>query len=194
MQTAGKNRLGIFTIGHSNRTGEDFLALLKEFGIETVVDIRRYPGSRKFPHFNRETLEGTLKANGINYLWFEVLGGRRHGGKNTESKNTGLRSAAFRNYADYMATEEFREAVGKLLETAAGSKTTIMCAEALYWRCHRKLVSDYLSAHNVEVRHIAGRGKLLEHNMTAGTAVTEAGDVIYPSEADAGGLFGPVQE
>ena len=191
MQSTGKNRLRIFTIGHSNRTWEDFLALLKEFGIETVADIRRYPGSRKFPHFNRESLEGTLKANEINYLWFEALGGRRHGEKNTESKNMGLRSPAFRNYADYMATEEFRGAIGKLLEMATASVTAIMCAEALYWRCHRKLVSDYLALHNVEVKHILEGGKLLEHNLTAGAVVTEGGDVIYPSQADAGGLFGP---
>jgi uncharacterized protein (DUF488 family) len=192
MQSTGKNRLRIFTIGHSNRTGEDFLALLKELGIETVVDIRRYPGSRKFPHFNREALEGTLKANGINYLWFESLGGRRHGEKNSESKNTGLRSPAFRNYADYMGTEEFRGAIAKLLETAAASSTTIMCAEALYWRCHRKLVSDYLALHNVEVKHILEGGKLLDHKLTAGAVIAEGGDVIYPSQADARGLFGPV--
>ncbi len=191
MQTTGKNRLRIFTIGHSNRTWEDFLMLLKEFRIETLVDIRRYPGSRKFPHFNRETLEGALKANGINYLWFESLGGRRHGEKNAESKNTGLKSPAFRNYADYMATEEFRETIAKLLETAASSTTTIMCAEALYWRCHRKLVSDYLALHNVEVKHILEQSKLLDHNLTAGAVVTEGGDVIYPSQADAGSLFGP---
>ncbi len=190
MQTAGKNRLRIFTIGHSNRTWEDFLALVKEFGIETVADIRRYPGSRKWPHFNREAMDGALKTNGINYLWFESLGGRRHGEKNTESKNTGLRSPAFRNYADYMATEGFRGAIGKLLETAAASKTAIMCAEALYWRCHRKLVSDYLTLHNVEVKHILEQGKLLDHNLTAGAVVTEGCDVIYPSQADAGGLFG----
>jgi uncharacterized protein (DUF488 family) len=192
MQTAGKNRLRIFTIGHSNRTLEDFLALLKGFGIEVVADIRRYPGSRKWPHFNRESLEGTLKTNGINYLWFESLGGRRHGEKNAESKNTGLKSPAFRNYADYMATEEFRGAIGKLLETAATSTTAIMCAEALYWRCHRKLVSDYLILHNVEVKHILAGGKLLDHNLTAGAIITEGGDVIYPSQADTGSLFGPV--
>ena len=191
MQTAGKNRLQIFTIGHSNRTREDFLALLKEFGIETVADIRRYPGSRKFPHFNRETLQEALKAEGVNYIWFESLGGRRHGEKNAESKNTGLKSPAFRNYADYMATGEFRQGIEKLLEAAGESKTAIMCAEALYWRCHRRLVCDYLAAHNVEVRHILESGKLLEHNMTAGAVVTEGGDVIYPSQAEAGGLFGP---
>ncbi len=192
MQSAGKNRLKIFTIGHSNRTSEDFLALLREFGIETLADIRRYPGSRKFPHFNRESLQEMLKANGINYLWFESLGGRRHGGENTESKNMGLKSPAFRSYADYMATEEFRGTVRKLLETAAASTTAIMCAEALYWRCHRKLLSDYLVSHNAEVKHILKHGKLLDHNLTAGAVITEGGSVTYPSQADAGGLFGPV--
>ena len=100
---SGKTQLRIFTIGHSNRTLEDFISILKEFKIETLADIRRFPGSRKFPYFNRENLQGTIEENKINYIWFENLGGRRHGEKNAESKNMGLRSPAFRNYADYMA-------------------------------------------------------------------------------------------
>jgi uncharacterized protein (DUF488 family) len=190
MHTAGKNRLRIFTIGHSNRTREDFLALLKEFGIETLVDIRRYPGSRKWPHFNRESLERTLKANGINYLWFETLGGRRRAEKNAKSKNSGLKSPAFRNYADYMATEEFRGAIANLLATAMASVTAIMCAEALYWRCHRKLVSDYLMLHGVELKHILAPDKLLEHTLTAGAVITETDEVIYLPEKETDWLFG----
>jgi len=189
MQTTGKNRLRIFTIGHSNRTGGDFLELLKEFGIATVVDIRRYPASRKFPHFNREKLEEMLKVNNINYLWFEALGGRRHSKKNIESKNTALKNPAFRNYADYMTTKQFHDTIDKLRKTAALSTVAIMCAEALYWRCHRKLVSDYLTLHNVEVKHILEHGKLLDHNLTTGATVAEDGAVIYPSQPDAEWLF-----
>ena len=101
----------LFTIGHSNRSAEEFLSLLREFQIETVVDIRRYPSSHKFPHFNRETLRKLLSAQGIGYVWLELLGGRRHTGKSQDSPNIGLESPGFRNYADYMATDEFNKAV-----------------------------------------------------------------------------------
>jgi uncharacterized protein (DUF488 family) len=173
----------LFTIGHSNRSFEDFLSLLREFKVCEIVDIRRYPSSRKFPYFNREVLCKLLAAENIEYMWLEALGGRRHTGKNHKSLNSGLKSPGLRNYADYMATDEFRTAVQKLLSTAATTRTAVMCAEKLYWRCHRRLLGDYLVARGAEVVHIAGPGKLLGHKLTP-CAVATGDGVTYPSGGD----------
>ena len=171
----------VFTIGHSNRSFEEFLPLLREFQIETVVDIRRYPSSRKFPHFNRETLRKLLNARGIDYVWLESLGGRRHEGKSDDSPNMGLESAGFRNYADYMATGEFNKAVDELLTTAAVSRTAIMCAEKFYWKCHRRLLSDYLLGKGIEIIHIVEPGKTSSHKLTPGAVVAHgSAAVTYP--------------
>ena len=169
----------LYTIGHSNLSSETFVSLLKEFGIDRVVDIRRYPSSRKFPHFNRAALCERLTTEGIDYLWLEALGGRRHVAKNHTSPNIGLKSLGFRNYADYMATEDFRSAVQKLLSTAAESRTTVMCAEKLYWKCHRRILSDYLVSQGIEVVHIIGPGQSSNHKLSPHAIATEAG-VIYP--------------
>jgi uncharacterized protein (DUF488 family) len=174
----------LFTIGHSNRSFEDFLSLLREFKVCEIADIRRYPSSRKFPYFNREVLCKLLAAENIEYLWLEALGGRRHTGKNHKSLNTALKSPGLRNYADYMATDEFRTAVQKLLSAAATTRTAVMCAEKLYWKCHRRLLGDYLVAQGAEVVHIAGPGKLLGHKLTP-YAVATGGGVTYPSGGDA---------
>jgi len=176
----------IFTIGHSTHSFDEFLLLLKEFGICVVADIRRYPGSRKFPQFNKEIMRGLLEAEGIEYVWFEGLGGRRHADKNVKSPNTAIRSAAFRNYADYMGTNEFRASVGELMSRAGTSRTAVMCAEKLFWRCHRRLLSDYLVAQGVEVKHIMESGRLQPHSLSAGAVVTADGGVIYlsPGTAD----------
>jgi len=179
METDTQNTLQIYTVGHSNLSFEQFVSLLKEFGICLVADIRRYPSSRKFPHFNRQVLCKLLAAENIEYLWLEALGGRRHTGKNDKSFNVGLKSPGFRNYADHMGTDEFRKAVQKLLSTAATLRTAVMCAEKLYWKCHRKLLADYLVAQGVEVIHIIGPGKSSEHKLTPYALATENG-VIYP--------------
>lgn len=171
----------VFTIGHSNRSFEEFSPLLREFQIDTLVDIRRYPSSRKFPHFNRETLRKLLSAQGIGYVWLESLGGRRHQSKGDDSPNTGLESPGFRNYADYMATGEFNKAVDEFLTTAAASCTAIMCAEKFYWKCHRRLLSDYLFGKGVEVVHIVEPGKTLSHKLTPGAVVACGGAAVtYP--------------
>jgi uncharacterized protein (DUF488 family) len=170
----------IFTIGHSNLPFDEFLSLLKEFEIRVVADIRRYPGSRKFPHFNQEIMRGLLEAEGIEYVWFEGLGGRRGAEKNSKSPNTALRSTAFRNYADYMGTNEFRESVRELMSRAGTSRTAIMCAEKLFWRCHRRLLSDYLVAQGVEVKHIVEAGKLQPHSLSSGAVIIADREVIYP--------------
>jgi uncharacterized protein (DUF488 family) len=179
VETCTQKTLRIYTVGHSNLSFEQFLSLLKEFGISLVADIRRYPSSRKFPHFNRQVLCKLLAAENIEYLWLEALGGRRHTGKNDKSPNIGLKNSGFRNYADHMGTDEFRAAVQKLLLSAAISHSAIMCAEKFYWKCHRRLLSDYLVAQGVEVVHIAGPGKLSIHKRTPYTMTTEDG-IIYP--------------
>jgi uncharacterized protein (DUF488 family) len=171
----------IYTIGHSNRSLEDFLALLKEFAIQALADIRSQPGSRKFPHFNLENLEAVLPGHGVKYLWLPKLGGWRKTRKGFDSPNVGLTSPGFRSYADYMAEAEFRKGVGELLVVASESKTAYMCAEALYWQCHRRLLSDYLVAQGMEVLHILGPKNLRPHKITEGALVTQQGNVIYPA-------------
>lgn len=179
MKAGIEKNLCIFTVGHSNLSFEQFASLLKEHRIELVADIRRYPSSRKFPHFNRPVLSRLLAAENIDYSWLESLGGRRHTEKDSESINEGLKSLGFRNYADYMVTDEFRRAVDDLLSAAAQSRTAVMCAEKLYWKCHRRLLSDYLTAQQVKVIHILDPGRTSEHKLTQGAVVTERG-VTYP--------------
>lgn len=179
MKANSEKTLQIFTIGHSNLSFEDFASLLKEFGIRLVADIRRYPSSRKFPHFNRQVLCKLLADENIEYQWLEALGGRRHTVKNDKSLNIGLKSPGFRNYADHMGTDEFRTAAQELLSTAATLRTAVMCAEKLYWKCHRRLLADYLVARGIEVVHIIEPGKSSEHKLTPYAIATETG-VIYP--------------
>lgn len=175
----------LFTIGHSNRSFEDFRHLLKEFHIRAIADVRRFPSSRKFPHFNQLNLRELLHAEDITYVWFEALGGLRHTSKNEKSPNTGLKSLAFRNYADYMMTDEFQNAALKLLSLARDDQTAIMCAERFFWKCHRRLLSDFLFAHGVKVDHILEAGNLRPHKLSIGAVITkEGGGVIYPMSSD----------
>lgn len=140
----------VYTIGHSTRTLEELIAALQAHGVGTLVDIRAFPMSRRMPHFNRESLERELPKNGIQYVWMKDLGGRR---KKVlpQSPNTGLRNESFRNYADYMLTDEFEQGISRLLQF---DRAAIMCAERVYFQCHRMLVSDYLVAHGHIVLHI----------------------------------------
>jgi uncharacterized protein (DUF488 family) len=170
----------VLTIGHSNHPLNRFLALLAQHEIEALVDIRRFPGSRKHPQFNKDDLAAALEKEGLEYQWFEALGGRRRK-QQGESSNLGLENSGFRNYADYMLTDEFREGVDKLLEVAGPKRTAIMCAEGLFWRCHRRLVSDFLVANGLTVEHIMPNGELLPHKLTDG-AVNLGGRVTYPGE------------
>jgi uncharacterized protein (DUF488 family) len=143
----------IYTIGHSTRALGELVVALKDHEITTLVDIRAFPMSRRLPHFNRESLEQELPKHGIAYAWLKELGGRRKRLRD-DSPNTALRSESFRNYADYMMTGEFAAAIERLLEIADREKTAIMCAERMYFQCHRMLVSDYLAAHGHAVLHI----------------------------------------
>jgi uncharacterized protein (DUF488 family) len=170
----------VLTIGHSNHSLEHFLTLLAQHEVEALVDIRRFPGSRKLPHFHRDNLAAALPQPGVEYHWLEVLGGRRHK-QWDKSPNRGLENKGFRNYADYMLSDEFRQGVEKLLEVAWQKRTAIMCAEGLFWQCHRRLVSDFLVATGVAVQHIMPSGDLRLHPLTSGVAI-EGGRVTYPGE------------
>jgi uncharacterized protein (DUF488 family) len=174
-------RKQIFTVGHSNQSPDQFLKLLAQHGIEMLVDVRRFPSSRKFPHFNQSNLNAALQKAGIEYVWLEALGGRRHEGAGEESSNNGLHNAGFRNYADYMLTAEFRKAIDELLQTASRKRTAIMCAEALFWRCHRRLISDFLVVNALRVEHIMPSGELQLHKLTTG-ALADTGGVTYPGQ------------
>ena len=150
-------RMQLFTIGHSNHPLDRFLSLLIQHKIGALVDIRRFPDSRKHPYFNQTNLAAALQQAGVEYHWIEALGGRRP--KQTdESPNLGLRHEGFRNYADYMLTEEFRQGVNELLKLSKKKRTAFMCAEGLFWQCHRRLVSDFLLANNITVQHIMPNG------------------------------------
>jgi uncharacterized protein (DUF488 family) len=173
-------QISIFTIGHSTHPLDDFLALLVRHRIRKVVDIRRFPSSRKFPHFNQQQLAPALKSAGLDYRWMEALGGRRHKQRTgSPSPNFGLHNASFRNYADYMLTEAFRAAVQELLKHARRNPIAVMCAEALFWRCHRRLVSDFLVAQGAAVQHVFPSGEVRAHRLTGG-AVIVGETVIYP--------------
>jgi|SRR3954471_4273764 uncharacterized protein (DUF488 family) len=143
----------LYTIGHSTRTIEELIASLQSHDIKTLVDIRAFPMSRRLPHFNRENLEKSLGEAGIRYVWMKELGGMRKKSLH-ESPNIALRNASFRNYADYMLTPEFEHAAAHLIQLAKHSPTAYMCAERVYFKCHRMLVSDWLVAHGHEVLHI----------------------------------------
>lgn len=185
----GKN---IWTIGHSSHTLSEFLEMLKSFQIQLVADIRSFPGSRRCPHFNRENLEMSLSQNGINYRHLIGLGGRRKA--KAGSVNTGWKVAAFRGYADYMETVDFTAAADELERLGTDSRTAYMCAEAVWWSCHRSLVSDYLKSRGWTVTHIMGVGTGKEHPYTAPARITDGrlsyrADEPYSLFPDAGRDF-----
>ena len=172
--------LHILTIGHSSHPLGTFLCLLQKHEIEALVDVRRYPVSRRHPHFSREALSASLAEESIRYHWFESLGGNRKRAKDAPpSLNRGIEDEAFRNYADYMATDEFRQGVAKLIEIAGGHRSVIMCAENDYRRCHRQLLSDYLWANDFSVHHILPDGDVEPHVATPKARVMD-GTVTYP--------------
>jgi uncharacterized protein (DUF488 family) len=167
----------LYTIGHSTQSFDEFLETLQAHSIHNLVDIRSIPMSRRLPHFNRESLERTLPENGIRYVWMKQLGGRR---KKTleDSPNVALRSPSFRNYADHMLSGEFQHAIAELINLAEQSNTAYMCAERVYFRCHRMLVSDWLVAHGHEVLHIDGTGPLRPHKLMPEAQLVD-GQLIY---------------
>lgn len=174
----------LYTIGHSTRTMEDLIRALRAHGIQTLVDIRAFPASRRLPHFNREALERSIPAAGVRYVWMKGLGGYRRKSREA-SPNTGLRNASFRNYADYMLTPEFEESIETLLHWAENSPTVYMCAERVWFQCHRMLVSDWLVAHGHTVLHIDAEGPPKPHRLTAearliGNQVVYSPETLFP--------------
>ena len=171
----------IWTIGHSTRSLEEFVGLLRRERIELLADVRRYPASRKHPHFNAEALAQSLTAGGLRYEGYPELGGRRSA--RPGSTNTRWRNASFRGYADYMETPDFDAALERLIGDAARARTAIMCAEAPWWRCHRALIADALKARGVEVLHIMGKESLIVHPYTSAASVVD-GKLYYGPSRD----------
>lgn len=155
----------IWTVGHSTRNIDEFLAVLAAYRIELVADVRRFPGSRRLPHFATDALEESLASNGIAYRWLPNLGGRRR--PDPASRNLAWRHPAFRAYADHIATDEFAEGLFELTLLAGGLRTAIMCSEVLWWRCHRRLIADVLTSLDVAVVHIRDEHTAEPHRLTA---------------------------
>jgi uncharacterized protein (DUF488 family) len=168
----------LWTIGHSNREFTDFLALLAAEQIECVADVRRFPGSRRYPQFGREALTAALYESGLNYVHFPNLGGRRTR-RSESSQNDGWRVAAFAAYADYMQTDEFARAFEQLGYLAAQSRTAVMCAEALPWQCHRRLIADQFIARSWTVWDIVGPNQIKEHSLPPFARIVN-GQLTYP--------------
>jgi uncharacterized protein (DUF488 family) len=157
--------MNIWTVGHSTRSGEEFVEILKAHDVEVLVDVRTFPGSRRYPQFNKGELEGSLNKNQIEYKHEPRLGGRRT--PRPDSHNTAWNNAQFRGYADHMETEDFKSGVQDLLELSASARVAVMCAEAVWWRCHRSLIADYLKAEGHEVVHIIDEKKTEDHPFTS---------------------------
>jgi uncharacterized protein (DUF488 family) len=168
----------LFTIGHSTRSLRELLEVLEAHSIELLADVRSFPMSRRLPHFNREALERSLPEAGIRYVWMKDLGGRRKKSL-ADSPNLGLRNQSFRNYADYMLTPEFEHAVAELVEMAEGRHLAAMCAERLYFRCHRLLISDWLLSHGHRVLHIDDRRAPKAHQLTREAKLVDR-RLVYP--------------
>lgn len=167
----------IYTIGHSTRELEDFIAILKKYKVRTLADIRTMPGSRRVPQFNKENMEPALEAENIHYMHLKELGGLRHTTK--DSPNMGWRNKSFRGYADYMQTEDFEKGLEKLISEAKKSITAMMCAEAVPWRCHRSMVGDALVVRGFDVEDIFTEKKEEPHKLTS-FAQVEGVKITYP--------------
>lgn len=172
-----------FSVGHSTRRLEDFVAILRHAGVDAIADVRRFPGSRRHPQFDREHLAGALPHEGIEYRHFAELGGRR-GRTDPQSPNGWWEIDAFRNYADHALTPPFRRALGELRDYGHARTVAVMCAEALWWQCHRRLVVDNLLAAGERVIHLLGPDKQEVAQLSEGARVQQDGRVLYPPEAD----------
>ena len=169
---AGVTKKEVWTIGHSTRTPEHFVEMLHSFDIKVLLDIRSFPGSKRFPQFNKENLATSMPENNIAYVHLKSLGGRRPVHK--DSKNTAWKNAAFRGYADYMETDEFKKGILELESIALKQRTAYMCSEAVWWSCHRSMVSDYLKLRGWTVYHVMETGKATEHTYTAPAKIIDS--------------------
>jgi uncharacterized protein (DUF488 family) len=174
----------VWMVGHSTRPFEEFLAVLRAYDIALLVDVRRFPGSRRLPHYAAPALEAALGARGVAYRWVPALGGRRR--PDPASVNLGWRHPAFRAYADHLATEEFATGLFELTMAAPGLRTAVMCAELLWWRCHRRLIADVLTALGARVVHIRDEHTAEAHRLAAPARLV-GGRLTYPAEALPGG-------
>jgi uncharacterized protein (DUF488 family) len=173
----------IWTIGHSTHTLNQFLALIEKYEVQAVADVRRFPGSRRHPQFGQDAFNDALVTRGIVYRWIPALGGRRR--PRSDSPNTAWRNASFRGYADHMESDEFAEGLNELLELAGRLRTTLMCAELLWWRCHRALIADVLCVRGIEVVHILDEKQAIPHPYTSAARVAN-GRLSYGAERDDG--------
>lgn len=178
----------LWTIGHSTRTLDEFLQLLQPHRIEVVADVRRHAGSRKYPHFGPAALAEGLAEGGVEYAPFSDLGGRRR--PHADSRNDAWRNASFRGYADYMEQEAFHAAATRLAELAGTKRTAVMCAEAVWWRCHRALIADFFKVRGVRAVHILGPNQQQEHPFTSAAQVVD-GSLSYAAQR---GYTGPDQQ
>jgi len=172
----------LWTIGHSTHSWEAFIGILRAHGIEALADVRVLPGSRRYPYFNREALAPALAGCAVEYVHFPNLGGRRK--PQPDSPNTVWRNEAFRGYADYMDTPDFARAIDELSGLATRKRTAIMCAEAVWWQCHRALISDWMKAHGVEVLHILSENKVEPHPYTSAARIID-GQLSYRAPREA---------
>ena len=166
-----ENTLTIWTVGHSTRLAEVFKEILFAHQIEVIVDVRSFPSSRRYPHFNQPQLSHLLNSIGLLYFHLPALGGRRR--PSPDSKNTAWKNSSFRAYADHMESEDFQEGIETLLEVAQTKRTAVMCAEALWWRCHRSLIADFLKSKGVQVIHILDARKTESHPFTSAARIVE---------------------
>jgi uncharacterized protein (DUF488 family) len=169
----------LWTVGHSTQERDELVALLRAHGIEQIADVRRYPASRRHPQFNAQELAAALPAEGIAYEHFEALGGRRS--RRRDSPNDGWTEAGFQGYADWMGEPAFQEALARLGVLAQRRRTTVMCAEGVWWRCHRRLIADALVVRGWTVAHILPNGLTAEHELTPFAVVGDDGALSYPA-------------
>lgn len=175
-------KLPFFTIGHSNRSAGQFVELLQELQVERVIDVRKIPMSRANPQFNKDTLSQTLAAYQISYEHLPALAGLRGKSRSLPTDINGFwENESFHNYADYALSAQFHDALDGLIEEGREHRCAIMCSEAVWWRCHRRLIADNLIARGEAVFHIMGRGRLESARLTSGAVVRSEGDVIYPA-------------
>ena len=181
---SGDSTSTFFTIGHSTRTLDEFVALLQQSSVDLVVDVRSIPRSRTNPQFNRDSLPAALSQWQIGYEHLAELGGLRSRKRDSAASPNGYwQVASFRNFADYALTPEFAAGLAQLRILGTRHHCAIMCAEAVWWRCHRRIIADYLLASGEQVFHILGRGHVDAASLTPGAVVRKDGAIVYPAEA-----------
>jgi uncharacterized protein (DUF488 family) len=177
----------VFTIGHSTRSSADFVALLLDSGVQLLIDVRRFPMSKRYPHFNRKELAAALAAAGIGYRHEEILGGRRS--PRADSPNSAWRNRQFRGYADHMDSDAFRAAIDRIVADAKTTVQAVMCAEAVPWRCHRNLLADALVARGIDTFHIMEKGKRNPHQLNKDARILPENRLVYGPRVDQIGLL-----